>query len=70
MSKKDKIMKKNKYILLLIVAAFLVLPACQDQLDDIKPQQSLSDTDAFLNKASTQSVLLGVYSSEIGRAHV
>ena len=63
MSKKDKIMKKNKYILLLIVAAFLVLPACQDQLDDIKPQQSLSDTDAFLNKASTQSVLLGVYSS-------
>lgn len=56
-------MKKNKVILALVGLLSLSFPACESQLEEIRPQQSLLDVDAFADKANTQSTLLGVYSS-------
>nr|MCU0355714.1 RagB/SusD family nutrient uptake outer membrane protein [Cytophagales bacterium] len=56
-------MKNRIYTCALAALIGLAVPACTSELDEIKPQQSLTDAEAFIDESASQSTLLGVYSS-------
>lgn len=55
-------MKKRIYTFSLIVVFAFAFMACEDEIT-LSPQQDLDVSGAFLNEASTQATLMGVYSS-------
>lgn len=55
-------MKYKAHLFILTFTLGLFLSACDDRLE-LKPQQELTDADAFKNKENALATLLGVYSS-------
>lgn len=57
---KSKTMKKLKYTYIGVVGALLILSACNKQLD-LKPHQSIEQSQAILTAQDVQSTLVGAY---------
>lgn len=56
-------MKKHIYIVGVLASLTLFTNSCDDEINALKPQQSLDVTGAFNSEAAAQATLLGVYST-------
>jgi len=56
-------MKKHLYLVGLLTSLTLITNSCDEEINALKPQQSLDVTGAFISEASSLSTLLGVYST-------
>lgn len=56
-------MKKHLYLVGVLASLTLITNSCDDEINSLKPQQSLDVTGAFNSEAASLATLLGVYSS-------